>query len=91
MKMAKIPTFKTEAEEGEFWDTHDSADYWDDTEEVELELSPDLAQAIKDRYVIRITPGQRKKLEKIAEKEHINSQKVISKWVNQGHRRKRRL
>jgi hypothetical protein len=79
--MAKIPTFKTEAEEAQFWETHDSTDYWDDTEEVEIELSPELAQAIGNRYIIRLTPAQRKKLEKIANRKHTDPQKLITGWV----------
>lgn len=40
--MIKIPKFKSEKEEREFWDTHDSTEYWEDTEEVEsFELSKD--------------------------------------------------
>jgi len=36
--MKKIPTFKTEAEEREFWRTHDSGDYltWEDATEITL-------------------------------------------------------
>lgn len=30
----KIPKFSSEAEEAEFWATHDTVDYWEDTEEV---------------------------------------------------------
>lgn len=34
--MKKIPAFKTELEEREFWETHDSADYlnWDSSKSV---------------------------------------------------------
>jgi hypothetical protein len=30
--------FETLEEAGEFWDTHSAADYWEDTEEVVLEV-----------------------------------------------------
>ncbi len=33
--MDKIPKFKSEKEEQEFWATHSSADYWEDMEECE--------------------------------------------------------
>jgi len=36
----KLPKFKTRREAAEFWDTHSSADYWDQFEEVELKLHP---------------------------------------------------
>ena len=81
--MAKIPTFKSEEEESEFWDTHDSTDYLDDTEEVEVELSPGLVQAIRGRYIIQLEPNQRKRLEKIAKRKHTDPQELITGWVNQ--------
>ncbi len=36
--MAKIPKFRSEEEEIEFWDTHSLADYADDTEEVDMKF-----------------------------------------------------
>lgn len=36
--MAKIPKFKSEEEEIEFWDTHSFADYVDDTEKVDIKF-----------------------------------------------------
>lgn len=36
--MTKLPEFKSVDEEVEFWTTHDSADYWDEMEEVTLEV-----------------------------------------------------
>ncbi|MBI1877212.1 MAG: YgiT-type zinc finger protein [Chloroflexi bacterium] len=37
--MAKIPDFKTLDEAVEFWETHDSADYWEDLEEATFEVN----------------------------------------------------
>jgi len=37
--MTQIPKFKTETEMQEFWATHDSADFWDDMEDEEVELN----------------------------------------------------
>jgi hypothetical protein len=37
--MAKIPDFKTLDEEVGFWEDHDSADYWEDMEEVTFEVA----------------------------------------------------
>lgn len=33
------PPDATPEEIGEFWDTHDLADYWDETEEVEFQVN----------------------------------------------------
>ncbi len=37
--MTKIPDFTTLDEAVEFWESHDSADYWDDMEEVAFEVN----------------------------------------------------
>jgi hypothetical protein len=36
--MTEIPEFKTLDEEVEFWESHDSANYWEDMEEVTFEV-----------------------------------------------------
>ena len=36
--MAKIPEFETLDEAVEFWETHDSTDYWEDLEEVQFDV-----------------------------------------------------
>jgi hypothetical protein len=37
--MAKIPEFKTLDEAVEFWESHDSTDYWEELEEVQFEVN----------------------------------------------------
>ena len=34
----QLPKFKSIDEAGEFWDTHDFSDYWDDLKEVHLTM-----------------------------------------------------
>ncbi len=43
------PPDATPEEIGEFWDTHDLTDYWDETEEVEIQvdLKSDLVHVIQ--------------------------------------------
>jgi hypothetical protein len=50
---SRIPTFRTVEEEAEFWDTHDSADFEDELEEVTDLLF--FAVQSKDELVLRIT------------------------------------
>jgi hypothetical protein len=38
-KDKQIPEFKSHEEIVEFWDTHSLADYWEQTEHAELEIS----------------------------------------------------
>ena len=51
--MAKIPEFKTLDEAVEFWESHDSTDYWEDTEEVQFEV--DLHQNLVHPKLIVLT------------------------------------
>jgi len=37
--MAKIPGFRTEQEVWEFWDTHDSAEYFEDMKDDEVRIA----------------------------------------------------
>lgn len=41
-KSKRIPKFKSEEEEVEFWDTHSTADYWDQFKPVKLTLHPSI-------------------------------------------------
>jgi predicted DNA binding CopG/RHH family protein len=57
--MPKLPEFKTKKEEREFWDSHSSADYWEDMEDsqdtfkrpklktISLKLDPSLLGRIR--------------------------------------------
>ncbi|KAA0227844.1 hypothetical protein EDS67_14870 [candidate division KSB1 bacterium] len=38
--MAEVPQFETVDDEVEFWETHSTADYWDDMEKAEFQLEP---------------------------------------------------
>jgi hypothetical protein len=51
--MSRIPTLRTIEEEAEFWDTHDSAEFEDELEEV-TDLFFVAVQS-KDELVLRIT------------------------------------
>lgn len=66
MAMAKIPEFDSVEEEREFWDTHDFADYVDDTEPVP---DPILVERVSTRNADDIlTPGERRALDEIAKR-----------------------
>ena len=42
----RIPSFRSIEEEAEWWDTHDSADYDEEFEPVELVLGPDFGSTL---------------------------------------------
>ena len=91
--MAKeIPEFKSEAEEAEFWDTHNSLDYLESDEPVEVELAPELAAKIRERsqtkrVTLRLRVSQIKAAKEIARKKDIPYQMLIRSWVAEAIRR----
>ncbi len=68
----------------DFWNTHSSADYWDDMEDVEMNLSPALKTRLETKKIynlLRLSERQIKKIEKTAKFEKMGSLQLISKWV----------
>jgi hypothetical protein len=56
MPNKRIPHFKTDEEAAEFWDTHDFAEYWDDTVRVDdVTFGPNPFKLVKEP-----SPPQRK-------------------------------
>ena len=85
--MAKeLPEFKSEAEEAEFWDTHNSLDYLESDEPEEVELNPELTAKIREqaqtkRVTLRLRVSQIKAAKEIARKKDIPYQTLIRSWV----------
>ncbi len=81
----KIPEeFESIEQIQEFWDTHSTADYWDEMEDAEMELSPALKSKIELRklyHLLRLSGEQIKSIENEARVENIDGKKLISKWV----------
>lgn len=51
--MKKIPEFRTEEEEVRFWDEHDSMEFIEELEPVEIELSPELEDKILSKRELK--------------------------------------
>jgi predicted DNA binding CopG/RHH family protein len=77
--MAKLPKFANEQEESEFWDTHDSTDYLDDTEEVEVRFVD--ARPAKTQISLRLEPETIIRLKELARRKGIGYQTLIRMWV----------
>jgi hypothetical protein len=81
----KLPEeFKSIDEIRNFWDTHSSADYWDDMEDVDLQLSPALQAKLELKKLYRLLNFSSKQIEAIETKakiENTNSKQLISKWI----------
>ncbi len=69
---------KSYKEIGEFWDTHDLADYWDRTKEVSFEV--DIESEIT-YYAVEKSLSER--LQIIAQKRGISADTLINLWVQE--------
>ncbi|AEG15508.1 hypothetical protein G7K71_12745 [Desulfofundulus sp. TPOSR] len=91
--MAKsLPEFKNEKEEAEFWDTHNSLDYIESDEPVEMELDPELAAKIRERartkqVTLRLRVSQIEAVKEIARRKDIPYQTLIRSWIAEAIRR----
>lgn len=86
----KIPEFRSEEEEALFWDSHDSTEYLDDLEPVEIEVTPELkekissARELKKPITLRLEPNQIDAVKKIASKKGLPYQTLIRMWIVEG-------
>ena len=87
VKRDPIPKrFKSIAEAGEFWDSHDLADYLDLTKEAHFEV--DIQRRI---FLTSLEPELAKKLTAVAHQQGISTEALINVWLTErakeGHRR----
>lgn len=78
----KLPDFSkmTDDEIADFWDTNDSADYWDQMEEVKEEY---VDKHVMKPISIRIDERTLEKLKKTASEKGIGYQTLIKIWINE--------
>lgn len=74
-KIKSIPKFKNEDEERDFWATHDTTDYFDFSDEVELDLSQ-LKPSTKP-ITIRLPESLLDSLKKLANKRDVPYQSLM--------------
>ncbi len=75
--MKKIPKFKSEKEEADFWATHDSADYLSETTEVKARFT----RPKKKLVSLRLDEKTINRLKKIADSKGIGYLELIRMWV----------
>ena len=79
MKKPKpIPTFKTLAEEAEFWNTHSFADYWDKTSRVNLIYEPEPKKVVVH---IKLSESLKKQIERIARAKDTSMSSLLRMWT----------
>lgn len=75
----QIPEMKSYTEAAEFWDTHSLADYWDQTEPAEFEISPDARR----RYLVAVDPDLLSRVKRIAHTRGITTESLINLLLEQ--------
>lgn len=88
--MKKLPKFKTEKEEANFWDIHSIVDYLEELEPVEFKLHPELVRKLKKKREekVKITMFLNKvhleAAKRISAKKGIPYQTQLRLWIVQG-------
>ena len=78
-KREPIPKhFSTLEEAGEFWDTHDLGEYWDQTEEVAMTF-----HLRRRRHLLAIEPGLARSLQTVATARGISSETIANLWLRE--------
>jgi len=87
-KAKKIPIFKTEAEEREFWETHDSTEYvdWNQAQSV---LMPNLKPSTKT-ISLRLPESLLDSIKIEANKRDMPYQSLIKAWLSEDVKESRR-
>jgi hypothetical protein len=80
MKKAKssISQAQSYKEIGEFWDSHDLADYWDRTEPVEFEV--DIISQVRYYPLDKVLA---EKISEIAHNRGISSETLLNLWIQE--------
>lgn len=79
----KIPRFASEEEAREFWDTHSSADYWDQMEDVTDNPPADLrvGPGYKRSAVVVFSPVQYEAIVAAADAQDIPIPLLLKRWI----------
>jgi hypothetical protein len=75
----QIPAMKSYAEIAEFWDTHSLADYWDQTEPAEFEISPNA----RHRYLVAVDPDLLSRVKRLAHSRGLSTESLINLLLEQ--------
>jgi predicted DNA binding CopG/RHH family protein len=75
----RLPTFANEQEEAEFWATHDSMQYQEDSEAVEVTFED--ARPRKTQISLRLDAESIAELRAVARRKGVGYQTLIRMWV----------
>ena len=77
--VAKLPQFTNEQDEAEFWETHDSAEFLNETEAVDVNFFD--ARKAKKQISLRLDPAVIEQIKKVARTKGVGYQTLIRMWV----------
>jgi predicted DNA binding CopG/RHH family protein len=77
--MSKLPRFVSEQEEAEFWATHDSTEYLDDSEPVDVTFID--ARPSEKQVSLRLDAYVIEELKTVAQSKDVGYQTLIRTWV----------
>ena len=81
-KLKKIPKFKNEEQEANFWDTHDTTDYFDIKKAIINPSFPNLKLSTKT-ITIRVTESLLDDLKTIANKKDVPYQSLVKIYLDE--------
>ena len=79
----RISKFRTEDDEFDFWSSHDSVDFFKETEEVQDKLVITKPKRPKQRITMLLDAGLKTRLKKIAAQKGIPYQTLIQMWLRE--------
>ncbi len=83
--MRQIPRFRTEEERREFWDTHDSTEYFEDMEDEEVQVTFTREKGV---LVIPLGEDRLRSVMEIALEEGVSSNLLLKNWIDEGIKNK---
>lgn len=81
-KLKKIPRFKNEDEEAEFWATHDSTEYFDMSKAIINPVFPNLKPSTKT-ITIRVPQALLDNLKRLANKKDVPYQSLMKVFLDE--------
>jgi predicted DNA binding CopG/RHH family protein len=80
-KLKQVPRFRNEAEERKFWETHDTADYFDLSKAQRVQF-PNLKLSTKS-ISLRLPEGTLDRIKVAANKRDIPYQSLLKYWIDE--------
>jgi hypothetical protein len=75
----KIPEMQSYEQITEFWDAHSLADYWNQTEPAEFEISPDARR----RYLVAVDPEVLSRVQRLARTRGLSTESLVNLLLEQ--------